>query len=169
VPPPSAPAQQSVAQAAFAEVTRQVPSPAVLSTSALSLVNIQALLWVDTAADRDLGTVTLLGDQVRLRIRLVQVAWDFGDGSTDTSKIAGHAFDPAWSECKTKLCPDYFGHVFIQRGVFTVRARVTWSGQFQVAGGTWQDITGTATGAPSSTTITVREARGVLVTTPDEH
>jgi hypothetical protein len=48
----------------------------------------------------------------------------------------------------------------------TVTADLTWTGQFRVDGGPWQSIPGTVTAAAASTTIDVKEARGVLVQNP---
>lgn len=150
------------------EVLRLVPRPAVgvAPPSGRSLVNIQTVLWADTAADRPLGTVTLLGHRVALRVHVQQVAWDFGDGATATATTPGKAYDSAGDPCRTKLCPSYFGHVYATTGTMTVTARVTWSGQFQVDGGTWQDIAGPVTGPAANTPVTVVEARGVLVPPP---
>ena len=148
---------------------RLVPRPAVgiAPPGGASLVNIETLLWVDTAPARTLGTVTLLGHRVALRVQVVRVAWDFGDGTTATTASVQRRYDPA-DPCSTVLCARYWGHVYTRPGPVTVSARVTWSGQFQVDGGEWAPITGTVTGPAASQDLTIREARGVLVATPGQ-
>jgi hypothetical protein len=155
---------QLTAAAVRQEAQRLVPRPAIGSAppGGITLVNIQTLLWVDTPAQRALGTVPLLGHQVTLEVHVAQVTWDFGDGATDTTNLPGPKYDPH-RPCMTKLCPDYWGHIYTTTGTKTIQATVTWTGRYRVDTGAWQTIPGTVTGPPSTTTITVREARGVLV------
>ncbi len=164
----TAPAQVTAAMAR-AEVVKLVPRPAVgiAPPGGRSLVNIQTIFWVDTAADRNLGTVRLLNHDVGLRIHVQHVHWDFGDGSTDTSSNPGPAYDSETRPCRAALCPDYFGHVYAMTGAQTVTARVTWAGEFRVDQGQWQPIDGTVTGPASSQALTIVEARGVLVPDPE--
>jgi hypothetical protein len=127
--------------AVLQEIRRRVPHPAVrvAPPGGISLVQIQTLFWVNTPVQVDLGAVRLAGQNVRLRVRLQQVNWDFGDGHTDTTDSPGKAYDRA-DPCDTKMCPDYYGHVYHRHGTYTVSARVSWTGQFQVAGGPWRQI-----------------------------
>jgi len=153
---------------AYDELRKRVPAPAVVSTGANTLVNLQTLLWVDTEPDTDLGDFTLAGRRLGLRVHLQKITWNFGDGSTDTTTTPGHKYDPHWSTCDTKLCPDYYGHVYLKRGKVTVTAATTWTGQYQLGTGPWTDITGTATGATTELPITVKQTRVVLVPNPGD-
>lgn len=165
--------QPDWAQLAYGELVRQAPAPPVKTSGPpvaepTTLVNLQTILWADTAVDRPLATATLAGQRVALRTHLEKVAWDFGDGETAATTEPGHPYDPQWHKCDTKMCPDYYGHVYKEPGHVTVRATVTWSGQFQVNGGTWIDIPGTATGATTELPIWVREAHAILVPNPGD-
>jgi hypothetical protein len=161
------PGRDVTALAVREQIERLVPHPkvGVAPPGGVTLVNIQTLLWVDTAADQSLGTVTLLGHRVGLRVHVSRVEWDFGDGSTDTTAGPEPKYDPA-SDCHTVTCPGYWGHVYMATGARSVTATVTWTGQFQVDGAAWQDVAGPVTGPASTTALTVREARGVLVPDP---
>ena len=158
---------------AYAQVTKLVPSPAIGAApgKGTTLVNIQTIFWLNTPADRSLGTVTLLGHRVGLRIHAQSVAWDFGDGQTDDHGELGQPYN-ASDACATAQCPGYYGHTFSATGAVTVTASVTWAGQFSVDGGAWQDVTNPANGAntvagPAATTpVQVMQARGVLVPDP---
>lgn len=157
--------RQAVTGAAVrAEAQKRVPHPhiGVAPPGGVTLVNIQTVLWVDTSTDRDLGTVTLLGQRVGLRVHVRSVAWRFGDGDQATSAAPGRPYDRA-DPCRQSLCPSYWGHVYRRTGAVTITAQVTWTGEFRVGAGPWQPIGGTVTGPPQSTSVTVREARGVLV------
>ena len=158
---------QVTPEMARAEAEKLLPHPRIGTAPAggVSLVNIQTVLWVDTGRDLTLGTVTLLGYRVTLRAHLQSVDWRFGDGQSDTTTDPGKAYsrdDP----CRTVQCPDYFGHVYRSTGSLTIGAQLTWTGQFQVDGGAWQDIPGTVTAPATGTPLHVREARGVLVDNP---
>jgi hypothetical protein len=146
------------------EAQRLVPHPAIGTAppGGTTLVNIQTLLWVDTPPQRTLGTVPLLGHHVTLEVHVAQVTWDFGDNTSDTTHSPGSKYDPA-RPCSTKLCPDYWGHVYTSTGSKPVQATTTWTGRYRVDTGPWQPIPGTVTGPPTTTNLTVREARGVIV------
>jgi hypothetical protein len=131
----------------------------------VTLVNIETVLWVQTNPDLNLGTVRLLGFRVALRAHLEQVRWEFGDGESDTTDGPGKAYTSA-DPCRTADCPSYFGHVYRRTGPVTIDAQLTWTGQFQVDGGAWQDISGTVTAAATGQPMQVKEARGVLVDNP---
>ena len=167
VPVGAAPAGVSAA-AVWQEIRRRVPHPAVgvAPASGRSLVQIQTLFWVNTPTQVDLGTVRLAGQLVRLRVTLRQVTWDFGDGHTDSTDDPGKAYthdDP----CDTKMCPDYYGHVYHRHGTYPVSAQVSWTGQFQLAGAPWRQIPAPVTGPPRTTTVHIYQAHGELVPDPD--
>ena len=147
-----------------AQVQKLVPTPGIgiAPPGGISLVNIQTILWVQTAAERDLGTVTLVGQRVALRIHVQRVSWTFGDGTTAVTDSPGRPYSAA-APCRTATCAGYWGHVFRSTGPRTVSAQVSWAGEFRVGSGAWQSIAGVVTGPPRTTPITIREARGVLV------
>jgi hypothetical protein len=110
--------------------------------------------------------VRLLGQSVELRVTIESVAWDFGDGQTDRTSDGGTPYSPD-QPCNTVLCPGYFGHVYTATGIRTVTATITWAGSYRIGGGTWQPIANTVTGPPSSVTLSVNQARGILVPNPN--
>ena len=158
---------------AYAAVLRLVPSPAIGAApgKGRTLVNMQTIFWVNSAADQSLGPVTLLGHQVGLRIHATATAWAFGDGTTDTSTGLGRPYTAA-DGCGDAVCAGYFGHTYASTGAMTISATVTWAGEFSVDGGPWRGIANPATGAntvagpPATRPIAVIQARGVLVQDP---
>ena len=150
------------------EIEKLVPRPGigVAPPGGKTLVNLQTVLWADTPADRSLGTVTLLGTyRVALRVHVQRVAWAFGDGATDVAGSPGLPYRKG-EHCTTVTCPGHFGHVYATTGTMTITEQVTWSGQYSVDGGAWQDVAGTVDGPAATTQVRVLEARGVLVADP---
>ncbi len=168
VVPGQAARPQVTAQMATDEARRLLPHPDIRTTGGNSptLVNIETVFWIDTPADRTLGMVALLGYQVSLRAHVTQVSWDFGDGSTDTTDNPEPAYRSD-NPCDTVTCADYYGHTYRDVGAPTITATITWNGQYRVDGGPWIDIVGTVSAPATSTTINVRQARGILVPNPD--
>jgi hypothetical protein len=152
---------------ARAQAEKLLPHPRIGTAPAggVTLVNIETVLWVDTPPDLTLGTVRLLGYRVTLRAHVDRVDWDFGDHTTAVTTGSGQAYSPA-HPCSTAQCPDYFGHTYRRTGQLTVGAQLSWSGQFRVDGGPWQDIPGTVTASATGAALHVKEARGVLVDNP---
>jgi hypothetical protein len=150
------------------EIEKLVPHPGigVAPPGGKTLVNVQTVLWADTPADRDLGTVTLLGlFQVGLRVHVAQVVWDFGDGATDVVDGPGVPYRKG-EHCATVSCPGHYGHVYRGTGRLRITSQVRWSGQYSVNGGAWQNVAGTVDGPTARTQVTVVQARGVLVADP---
>ncbi len=145
-----------------------VPRPGigVAPPGGKTLVNLQTVLWADTPADRSLGAVTLLGTyRVALRVHVQRVAWAFGDGATEVAGSPGLPYRKG-EHCTTVTCPGHFGHVYATTGTMTITEQVTWSGQYSVNGGAWQDVAGTVDGPAATAQVTVLQARGVLVADP---
>jgi hypothetical protein len=131
-----------------------------------TLVNMETIMWVATARQRTLPTVTILGRPVSVHISMDHVTWNYGDGNTSTSNGPGRAYDAQRHPCTTAQCPDYAGHTYTSTGQLIVTATVTWQATFQVAAGPATPIPGTLDGPPNTATLLVREARSILVRDP---
>jgi hypothetical protein len=148
------------------EFRKRVPSPAIgVAPQGDTLVNIETVLWVNTAPDQALATVTLVGHRVDLHIRLAQVDWTFGDGTSDLTTSPERPYSTA-HPCTTPDCAHYWGHTYTSIGAMRITATVYWTGKYRVDGGAWLTIPTRVAGPASATTITVHEARGVLVDAP---
>ena len=149
-----------------ARATRLIPRAAIgVAPEQATLVNIETVMWVDAPRRRTLPTVTILGRDVHITIRLAHVTWDFGDGRSRTTNSAGTPYD---RPCDTKMCPGYFGHVYRHTGRRQITATATWTASFTVGGGRPVAIPGTVAGPTAGADIHVKEARGVLVPNPGE-
>ena len=159
------------------------PSPTVIRDQALrllprvgigsaprttTLVNIQTIVWAATTANRSLGTVRITGRKVRLRLTMHHATWTFGDATTGTTSGPGTAYDPTRNPCRSAQCPGYYGHIYTTTGSHTITLTIAWHATYSLDGSTWTDVDAAAlTGPTATTSITVRQARAVLV--PDPH
>jgi hypothetical protein len=149
-------------------VVRLLPRVAAVTTGPNTLVNIQTLLWADTAEQRSLGRVTVVGQPVWLRLAFDHAVWDFGDGSRASSAVPGKAYDAVGDPCRTVSCPDYFGHTYTRTGAMTVRVQVAWRASYSLDGQNYQPVDDAPITGPAGTAqIHVRQARGILVSTGD--
>jgi hypothetical protein len=135
----------------------------------VTLVNIQTILWAQTAAARDLGAATVVSRPVQVRVRFHHAAWDFGDGDGDTAGVPGKAYDDAGDRCATVRCPHYFGHMYRRAGAVTVTLRVSWSASYSLDGVRYLPVAGGPLTGPAATlALRVRQARVVLVPNPGD-
>ena len=117
-----------------------------------TLVNLETFFWCGDGGGRGCDvvgegerTVTLLGQGVRIRPRIVSYAWDFGDGvgvDAGGEKVA---------------------HTYGQAGTVTVTLTLTWTADYAVGGGGFQPIGGTTTTTSPARALPVREAEAIIV------
>lgn len=101
--------------------------------------------WADSSI-RTLN-VTLLGQPVAIRATPIAYTWNFGDGTTKKTTTPGSR--------PSSLDRASIYHVYTKPGRVTVRLSTTYTGQFSVAGGAWQDIPGTAAVSSQPLNITI--------------
>jgi hypothetical protein len=144
-----------------------LPKPGIgLTGKGATLINIQTIMWLDTTSDRDLGTVTVVGEQVRIRAHLTAVAWNFGDGTSDTAPGPGKAYGHP-DTCPTTTCDDFFGHTYTNRaGPTTITATPTWTAQYSIAAKPWAPITPGIPGATTQAHLVIKQAHSELVPAP---
>ena len=132
----------------------QISSQPAGNTTLVNLPTFYTVTWTRTGfqpgeADRSV----LRGIPVQIRPKLIGFTYVFGDGSTagPTTSTGG-------------VYPDGdITHVYRTKGRYTVRVDTTFGADFSLDGSTWDEIPSTVTVPGPSTTITVREAKSVLV------
>ena len=142
---------------AFHDTAFAVPEVNVQPVGGTTLVTLPTYYEVAFAdegfASEDVDTVNLMGFTVEIRPTLQAITYDFGDGNT-----LGPTTDRGGPHPTGTVI-----HAYDRRGAVTVRADVTYGGQFRVNGGDWNDIPGsseiTGTGSP----LAVKESRARLV------
>lgn len=146
------------------EVLRLLPTVpiGVAPADGPTLVNMETIFWAPTPAQRQLGPVSILGQPVAITIRFDHAAYDFGDGTSATTRSPG----TPWSRavCSTPQCPTLDGHTYLRAADrVTTRSTVSWTASFSVAGGAAQPIPGTVDGPTATHDLQVLEGRSVLV------
>ncbi|MDO7867628.1 hypothetical protein [Nocardioides jiangxiensis] len=138
---------------------RRVPLP----TSALriqppngkTLVGLETIF--STRATAFTKTLTLLGKRVELRIRPTGFTWHHGDGTSQATDWAGKA----WRNGSPDI-DGYITHIYGHTATVHPSVTVTWSAQYRVGSGPWQEVDGTVTRQGPVATLTIVEGEPVL-------
>lgn len=151
----------AAAQEEFRRITLAISAPSIQPDDG-TLCNWPTVFYSDVRQYDT--TVTVLGEQVTLRIIPVKYVWHFGDGNTETTTSPGNRLnieeiiDPAELEKEADV-----SYRYPTKGEMKPSLTVTFRGQFSLPGGEFQTIDGTVTTDSPTTTITVKEARAELV------
>jgi len=119
---------------------------------AFTLVNLETYFWCADAAGRGCElvgegerTVTLLGQPVRIRPRILSYEWDFGDGAGARVE-SGRA-----------------AHTYERAGTADVTLTLTWTADYAIGSGTFRPIGDTTTTTSPARALPVREAEAIIV------
>ncbi|MDH2415213.1 hypothetical protein [Nocardioides sp. CER19] len=133
---------------------RQIPLPAsvlvIQPPGGATLVNFDTNFYTEAAPFE--RTVTLLGHQVRFRIRTQSFTWHFGDRTETRTSKPGAAY-PALDVT----------HRYLEKGTVSPSVDTTWEADYQLDGGAWAPVDGTVTIAGAPQRLTIRSATPVLV------
>jgi len=115
----------------------------------VSFVNLETYFWCGDGGETcaTLGeaerTVTLLGQAVRIRPRIVGYEWRFGDGSGQ------------------RVTAGRVAHTYRRAGVMAVSVTLTWTADYAVGGGGFRAIGGTTTTTSPVRLLPVQETETV--------
>ena len=115
----------------------------------VSFVNLETYFWCGdgTRTCNALGegerTVTLLGQAVRIRPRIVSYEWRFGDGSSE------------------RVAAGRVAHTYGHTGAMAVSVTLTWTADYAVGGGGFRPIGGTTTTTSPVRVLPVQEAQTI--------
>ncbi len=151
---PRTPPAAQITPGSVAAAFRRIPLPPakliIQPPNGRTLVNFDTNFY--TRQGQLTRTITLLGQQVHLRIRPATFTWHYGDGTTEHTTTPGAAY------------PDLqITHQYNHTGRVAPRLDTTYAAQYQVGDRPWQDVTGTVTIPGPARALRVVEARPVLV------
>lgn len=115
----------------------------------VSFVNLETYFWCGDGGQtcNALGegerTVTLLGQTVRIRPRIVSYEWRFGDGSSE------------------RVAAGRVAHTYRHTGPMAVSVTLTWTADYAVGGGGFRPIGGTTTTTSPVRVLPVQEAQTI--------
>ena len=144
-------------KAAFMRTPWSKPQISSQPAGNTTLVNLKTFYKVNWAVEGfqpgEVDRSVLRGIPVQIRPKLVGFTYVFGDGSTVGPTTSTGGVYPSGD----------ITHVYRAKGEYPVRVDTTFGADFSLDGSTWDEIPSTVTVPGPSTTITVREAKGVLV------
>lgn len=124
------------------------------NTTLVNLTTFYEVAWTPTGFEPgEIDRSVLRGIPVSIRPKLVGFTYVFGDGTTlgPTTSTGG-----AYPQGDVT-------HLYAKPGTFAVRVDTTFGADFSLDGRTWDPIPSTVTVPGPTTTVTVREAKAVLV------
>jgi hypothetical protein len=125
------------------------------------LVNLDTyygVAWpVEGVAPGQVATVTLLGHTVRIRPKVVEYEYDFGDGQRERTADPGGPY-PGGN----------VRHLYQRVGPVMVGVAATYTADFSVDGGAFRGLDDTVRIAGPTRTLQVLQARAQLVPNPGE-
>ena len=150
----SAPPMPTVTPGLIAAALRRVSLPAsklvVQPPNGRTLVNFATNFYTDT--ETFTRTITLLGQQVDLRITPATYTWRFGDGTTTSTTTPGAAY------------PDLqITHDYTTATTVTPAVDTTYTADFRVDNSPWRPVPGTVTIPGATVDLDVVEATPTLV------
>lgn len=152
---PARPSLPSLVLRAFQRVPLPEPQLSIQPPKGKTLVGLETIFSTRVEAfTRDLN---LLGREVELRITPSSFRWLHGDTSSQTTDWPGKA----WSNDEPDI-DGYITHVYERTGTVRPSVEVTWSAQYRVGNGSWQDVSGTVTRAGGAVELQVVEGEPVL-------
>lgn len=146
------PTEPAVTDADVARAFQEVPLPSLRPQTqprSTTLVNLPTILW--TRAEPLSRNVTLLGQQIELRITPISFTWVHGDGTSATTDSPGAPYPE-----------QTITHRYLRRGTVVLRLTTTWSAQWRLAGEAWREVPGSVSTTSDPVALRVREASPTL-------
>jgi hypothetical protein len=119
-----------------------------------TLVNLETTFY--TKPQQLTRSLDLIGFHVDVQVTPTSYAWHWGDGATATTRTPGRPY-PADDITHT------YAHATHDGPPLALRVDTTYTAQYRVDGGSWQQIPDAITIAGPTTTMPVKEATAVLV------
>ncbi len=134
---------------------RRVGVPASqVHAPAYTLVNLETTFW--TRADEIDRSLSLIGFAVDVEVTPTSYTWNWGDGTSTTTQTPGRPYP-------SKDVTHTYAHATRDKPPVALSVDTTYTAQYRVDGGAWQQIPEQLVINGPATTMPVREASAVLV------
>lgn len=148
------PSPEALAQAAFDRVISLAPRPDLgIAPARIGLTGLPSYFWVASDLRPIAATAGVPGLTVTAEAQPVRYLWDFGDGSTRSTRHPGRPW--------TRRRDGNVGHLYETKGRYEAEVTVVWAARWRVNGGAWRDLGYFST--TGSVDYPVREMIAVLV------
>lgn len=140
---------------AFQRVPLPEPQISIQPPKGKTLVGLETIF--STKAEPFTRTLTLLGRQVQLKIEPSSFTWLHGDDTTQSTDWPGKP----WNSNQPDI-DGYITHRYEHTGTVRPGVEVTWSAQYRVGNGPWQDVNGTVSRTSPRAELQIVEGEPVL-------
>ena len=117
---------------------RPVVPVAGMEPAGWMVIGLDTNFWVSVVPDVQTGD--LLGAPASVRFSPVAFHWDYGDGTTRTTTVAGASWDRLGV---AEFDPTATSHVYADTGQYTVSVTVDVAAEYTYQGSEWVGIEGT--------------------------
>lgn len=151
---PPRPSPEALAQRAYDRVISLAPSPELgIAPARIGLTGLPSYFWVDNDLPPVTASAGVRGLTVTAEARPVRYLWDFGDGTTRSTRHGGRPW--------TTRRDGNVGHLYETKGRYEPEVAVVWAARWRIGRGAWRDLGYFST--TGSVDYPVREMIAVLV------
>lgn len=140
---------------AFQRVPLPEPQLSIQPPKGKTLVGLETIF--STTAEPFTRTLTLLGRQVQLKIQPSSFTWLHGDTTTQSTNWPGKP----WSNDQPDI-DTYITHLYEHTANVRPGVEVTWSADYRIGNGPWQQVNGTVSRTSPRATLQILEGEPVL-------
>lgn len=127
------PSPEALAASAYERVVRLAPGPDLdVSPARVGLTGLPSYFWVGEQLTPVTATAGVRGLTVTAEARPAEYKWDFGDGTTRTTRHGGRPW--------TSTRKGNVGHLYETKGRYEPSVTVVWQARWRVNGGSWRDL-----------------------------
>lgn len=137
---------------------RPVAGTVLMEPAGWSIVGLETNLYADTVEHEIAGE--LAGLPAVVRFTPVGYRWDYGDGSSATTRQRGASWTGLGG---SEFSPTSTSHVFERAGTFGLRSSVVFRAEYRFGPAAWVPVAGTLAVPLSDQTVVVGRAATVLV------
>ena len=158
-PAAPAPAPVTYAPITLSDLANFVPQAASLTSQprGWTVVNLNTN-FIAGASTHVVGG-SLFGRSAEVRFTPHAYDWNYGDGSTQTTSVAGARWDALGLR---EFSPTSTSHVYGSEGSFTTSVSVRYGAEYRVGGGAWIPVSGEVSSSATTTVVIVQSADTVL-------
>lgn len=154
-PAPPAPAPVTYAPITLSDLANFVPQAASLTSQprGWTVVNLNTN-FIAGASTHVVGG-SLFGRSAEVRFTPHAYDWNYGDGGTQRTSVAGARWDALGLR---EFSPTSTSHVYGSEGSFTTSVSVRYGAEYRVGGGAWIPVSGEVSSSATTTVVIVQSA-----------
>lgn len=157
--PAPAPAPVTYAPITLSDLANFVPQAASLTSQPRGWTVVDLNTNFIAGASTHVVGGSLFGRSAEVRFTPHAYDWNYGDGGTQTTSVAGARWDALGLR---EFSPTSTSHVYGSEGSFTTSVSVRYGAEYRVGGGAWINVSGEVSSGATTTVVIVQSADTVL-------